>query len=85
MTDSDKPTPTPKASKKSPESVPLEPVPVVPRKPAPALTFEEFALVAGLAPVRVSGLETHLRATSGLAPRLLTEWQAALTNYQALA
>jgi hypothetical protein len=52
---------------------------------APLLSFEEFTLMAGLSAVRSSGLQLHLRATKGLAPRLLSEWQAALNHYQAQA
>lgn len=53
--------------------------------PAPLLSFQEFVLTAQLSAVRASGLELHLRATESLAPRLLSEWQAALNHYQAQA
>lgn len=53
--------------------------------PTPAVSFEEFASRAELSAVRASGLQLHLRATTGLAPRPLHEWQAVMNHYQALA
>lgn len=57
----------------------------VPPAPLPRLSFEEFVLQARLTPVRAEGLQVHLRATEGVAPRPLVEWQAALNHYQAQA
>jgi hypothetical protein len=53
--------------------------------PAPLMSFEEFALAADVAPAWAGGLQQQLKGTTGLGPRPLKEWQAALNHFQVQA
>jgi hypothetical protein len=80
VTDEIAPVPS-KGSKKTERQEPVVETAV----PESVLSFDEFVLGAQVDPVPASGLQSHLRATTGLEPRPLVKWQAAMNHYQALA